>query len=196
MTVRICRALRWQCCKFMQQTKFGKSGIAVIMVMVLVIREYAAGCWNGASETESALDDAGHACVHACMHMAACTAEISHSTAVQAPPSCTCAEVQSASVSGLCVQVQPELHGMLPVEEGQFLGMQCMAMRWPNRLKQAAAVCNSLTLINKSQVVGDAADKQAFKAVEARFVVSHTGFWLAAVRQLHVTPASKPGSRY
>ncbi|DBA92220.1 TPA: hypothetical protein ACH3X1_015928 [Trebouxia sp. C0004] len=64
----------------------------------------------------------------------------------------------------------PELHGMLPVEEGQFLGMQCMAMRWPNRLKQAAAVCNSLTLINKSQVVGDAADKQAFKAVEARFV--------------------------
>ena len=92
--------------------------------------------------------------------------------------------------------MQPELHGMLPVEEGQFLGMQCMAMRWPNRLKQAAAVCNSLTLINKSQVVGDVADKQAFKAVEARFVVSHTGFWLAAVRQPHVTPASKPGERY
>ncbi|DBA95269.1 TPA: hypothetical protein ACH3X3_013163 [Trebouxia sp. C0006] len=45
-----------------------------------------------------------------------------------------------------------------------------MAMRWPNRLKQAAAVCNSLTLINKSQVVGDVADKQAFKAVEARYV--------------------------
>ena len=71
--------------------------------------------------------------------------------------------------------MQPELHGMLPVEEGQFLGLQCMAMRWPNRLKQAAAVCNSLTLINRSQVVGDAADKQAFTAVEARFVVSHTG---------------------
>ena len=84
---------------------------------------------------------------------------------------------------------------MLPVEEGQFLGMQCMAMRWPNRLKQAAAVCNSLTLINKSQVVGDAADKQAFKAVEARFVVSHIGMCLAAVIQLHVTPASKPGGR-
>ncbi len=62
---------------------------------------------------------------------------------------------------------------MLPVEDGQFTGMQRMAMRWPNKLKQAAAVCNSLTLINKKQVVGDAADKQAFKAVEARFLVSH-----------------------
>lgn len=85
---------------------------------------------------------------------------------------------------------------MLPVEEGQFLGMQCMAMRWPNRLKQAAAVCNSLTLINKSQVVGDVADKQAFKAVEARFVVSHNGNWLATMKQLHVTPAFKPCGRY
>ena len=67
--------------------------------------------------------------------------------------------------------VQPELHGMVPVEGGQFGGLQRMAMRWPNRLKQAAAVCNSLTLINRKQVVGDAADKQAFKAVEAQFVV-------------------------
>lgn len=67
--------------------------------------------------------------------------------------------------------VQPELHGMVPMEGGQFGGLQRMAMRWPNRLKQAAAVCNSLTLINRKQVVGDAADKQAFKAVEAQFVV-------------------------
>ena len=69
------------------------------------------------------------------------------------------------------VCVQPELHGMVPVEGGQFGGLQRMATRWPNRLKQAAAVCNSLTLINRKQVVGDAADKQAFKAVEAQFVV-------------------------
>jgi len=47
-----------------------------------------------------------------------------------------------------------------------------MAMRWPNRLKQALAVCNSLTLIGRNQLVGDDADKQAFKAVEARFLVS------------------------
>ena len=60
---------------------------------------------------------------------------------------------------------------MLPVEDGKFAALQQMAMRWPNRLKQAAAVCNSLSLINKTQVVGDAADKQAFKAVEARFLV-------------------------
>ncbi len=51
-----------------------------------------------------------------------------------------------------------------------------MAMRWPNRLKQALAVCNSLTLIGRNQLVGDDADKQAFKAVEARFLVSQD--WL------------------
>ena len=47
-----------------------------------------------------------------------------------------------------------------------------MGMRWPNCLKQALAVCNSLTLIGRNQLVGDDADKQAFKAVEARFLVS------------------------
>ena len=51
-----------------------------------------------------------------------------------------------------------------------------MAMRWPNRLKQALAVCNSLTLIGRNQLVGDDADKQAFKPVEARFLVSQD--WL------------------
>ena len=61
---------------------------------------------------------------------------------------------------------------MLPVEHGKFAPLQQMAMRWPRRLKQAVAVCNSLTLTTRSQVVGDLADKQAFKAVEARFLVS------------------------
>ena len=68
--------------------------------------------------------------------------------------------------------MQPELQGMLPVEQGRFAPLQQMAMRWPARLKQAVAVCNSLTLISKHQVVGDIADKQAFKAVEARLLVS------------------------
>ena len=70
------------------------------------------------------------------------------------------------------VWLQPELYGMLPVEGGQFTGLQRSAARWPDSLKQAAAMCTSLTLVNKRQVVGDLADKQAFKAVEARFLVS------------------------
>lgn len=67
--------------------------------------------------------------------------------------------------------MQPELHGMVPVEDGELGGLHQMAMHWPLRLKQAVAVCNSLTLIGKSQVVGDLADKQAFKAIEACFLV-------------------------
>ncbi|DBA77564.1 TPA: hypothetical protein ACH3X1_009370 [Trebouxia sp. C0004] len=64
----------------------------------------------------------------------------------------------------------PELHGMLPVEGAKFVGLQQSAVRWPEDLKQAAALCTSLMLVRKNQVVGDLADKQAFKAVEARFV--------------------------
>ena len=61
---------------------------------------------------------------------------------------------------------------MLPVEGAQFTGLQQSAVRWPEALKQAAALCTSLMLVRKIQVVGDVADKQTFKAVEARFVVS------------------------
>ena len=61
---------------------------------------------------------------------------------------------------------------MLPVQGAQFTGLQHSAVRWPEALKQAAALCTSLMLVRKGQVVGDVADKQAFKAVEARFVVS------------------------
>ena len=61
---------------------------------------------------------------------------------------------------------------MLPVEGAKFTGLQQLAVRWPKALKQAAALCTSLMLVRKNQVVGDVADKQAFKAVEARFVVS------------------------
>ena len=61
---------------------------------------------------------------------------------------------------------------MVPVEAGRFTGLQQSATRWPDSLKQAAALCTSLTLVGKGQVVGDVADKQALKAVEARFLVS------------------------
>lgn len=69
--------------------------------------------------------------------------------------------------------MQPELHGMLPVERGRFTGLQQSAVHWPDALREAAAVCNSLILITKHQVVGTVADKQAFTAVEAHFLVSH-----------------------
>lgn len=68
--------------------------------------------------------------------------------------------------------LQPELHGMVPVEGGHFTGLQQSATHWPDNLKQAAALCTSLTLVSKNQVAGDLADKQAFKAVEAQFLVS------------------------
>ena len=61
---------------------------------------------------------------------------------------------------------------MLPVEGAKFTGLQKLAARWPEALKQAAALCTSLMLVRKKQVVGDVADKQTFKAVEARFVVT------------------------
>ena len=69
---------------------------------------------------------------------------------------------------------------MLVVEGGQFTGLQQSATHWPDSLKQAAALCNSLTPVGKNQVVGDLADKQAFKAVEARFLVCNSVFhcWL------------------
>ena len=60
---------------------------------------------------------------------------------------------------------------MLPVVGGQLLSLQSDAVRWPNGLKQAAAVCNSLTLISRSQVAGELQEKRIFNAVEARFLV-------------------------
>ena len=82
--------------------------------------------------------------------------------------------------------VQPEFHGMVLVEGGSFSGIQKMAVRWPARLKQAAALCHSLNLIAKSQVVGDLADKQAFKAVEARFQVT-LGTYVCKQSVIHCT---------
>ena len=60
---------------------------------------------------------------------------------------------------------------MLPVVAGQFQSLQSDAVRWPVGLKQAAALCTSLTLITKSKVVGELDERRAFHAVEARFLV-------------------------
>ena len=70
----------------------------------------------------------------------------------------------------LCMQ--PRLQGMLPIVNGSFAALQKSAVQWPNSVKQCASVCNSLNLVNKLKVVGDVADYEAFKACEARFLVS------------------------
>lgn len=69
--------------------------------------------------------------------------------------------------------MQAELHGVLPVQSGEFQAMQKSAMRWPNRLKQAVAVCNSLSMVGKHTVAGVDMERDMFKAVEARFLVSY-----------------------
>lgn len=69
------------------------------------------------------------------------------------------------------VCVQAELHGVLPVQSGDFQAMQKSALRWPNRLKQAAAVCNSLNMVGKHTVAGVDMERTMFKAVEAHFLV-------------------------
>lgn len=62
---------------------------------------------------------------------------------------------------------------MLPVAHGefQFQEVQQSAVQWPASLKQCAALCNSLSLVSKGVMVGDAADLAAFKACEATFLV-------------------------
>lgn len=67
--------------------------------------------------------------------------------------------------------LQPHLHGVVPVVEGEFAPLQHSAVWWPTRLRQAAAVCNALTLVHRNKVLGDAAELAMYKAVEAHFVV-------------------------
>ena len=70
-----------------------------------------------------------------------------------------------------CV-VQAGLHGVVPVTRGCFEPLQENAFMPSNRLKQAFAVCNGLTMFNKSTVVGDDLGHRLFKLVEARFKAS------------------------
>lgn len=60
---------------------------------------------------------------------------------------------------------------MVPASNGRFEALQQNAVQWHNRLKQAAAVCNGLTMISKTLVVGDDMERKLFKGVEARFLV-------------------------
>ena len=75
----------------------------------------------------------------------------------------------------MCFQVlcnlQAELHGVLPVSNSCFEPLQQTAVSWSNTMKQAAAVCNSLSMVNKLRVVGADVERSLFKAVEGRFRV-------------------------
>ena len=64
------------------------------------------------------------------------------------------------------------MHGVIPIVEGESKGLQQNSVRWGNKLKQAVAVCNGLTMINKLRIAGDDVEQTLFKMVEARFVVS------------------------
>lgn len=69
--------------------------------------------------------------------------------------------------------LQASLHGVVPVQQGSFGTLQHSALRWSNRLRQACAVCHSLSMVNKASVAGLDVEWDLFKAVEARFLVSH-----------------------
>ena len=45
--------------------------------------------------------------------------------------------------------LQPELHGFVPTKDGAFEDLQQDPVHWSNSLKQCAAMCNSLNLINR-----------------------------------------------
>ncbi|DBA90734.1 TPA: hypothetical protein ACH3X1_003944 [Trebouxia sp. C0004] len=72
--------------------------------------------------------------------------------------------------TGTLTGTMPDLYGVIPVVEGNFASLQKDAVWWPIRLRQAAAVCNSLTFVRKNKVVGDAAEMKLCRAVEAHFV--------------------------
>lgn len=72
--------------------------------------------------------------------------------------------------------MQADLHGILPVHKGEFELLQKSALRWSNRLKQAVAVCNSLSMVSKNTVAGVDMERAMFKAVEAHFLVSSSSF--------------------
>lgn len=60
----------------------------------------------------------------------------------------------------------------MPVKHGCFESLQHNAVQWCHTLKQAAAVCHSLSMVNKSTVAGVDLERSLFKLVEARFLVS------------------------
>ncbi len=81
--------------------------------------------------------------------------------------------------------------------EGNFAPLQKEAVWWPARLRQAAAICNSLTFVRKNMVVGDPVDMKMCQAVEAHFVVGallvHNGAFLSFFHFFLQMMYSSPG---
>ena len=69
-------------------------------------------------------------------------------------------------------RLQVKLHGVIPVEDGCFRPLQQSSAYWNVRLRQAAAVCNSLTWVSRATLAGDDLERRLFDMVEARFLVS------------------------
>ena len=69
-------------------------------------------------------------------------------------------------------RLQVTLHGVIPVEDGGFRPLQQSSAYWNVRLRQAAAVCNSLTWVPRTSLAGDDLERRLFHMVEARFLVS------------------------
>ena len=74
-------------------------------------------------------------------------------------------------VTWLLVMLQAELHGIIPANGGKFEGLQQSAMRWSNRLRQAAGVCHSITMVHKTVLAREPMERSMFKLVEAQFLV-------------------------
>ncbi|DBA85718.1 TPA: hypothetical protein ACH3X1_005287 [Trebouxia sp. C0004] len=72
--------------------------------------------------------------------------------------------------TGTLTHSTAELHGVLPIQQAAFGPLQSHASRWSNQLRQAFAVCHSLSMGSKSVVAGDDMERTLFKAVEARFL--------------------------
>ena len=90
---------------------------------------------------------------------------------------------QDHGVTNLAMQwLQANLHGVLPVHQGSFASLQQNALRWSNRLKQACAVCHSLSMVGKTSVAGLDVERALFKAVEARFLVNLHHFLCHMIR--------------
>lgn len=59
-------------------------------------------------------------------------------------------------------------------QDGEITGPRREAIRWDNNVRKALALCNDLVPLHRSVLAGSQDEKQAFKSVEASFVVRAT----------------------
>lgn len=96
--------------------------------------------------------------------------------------------------------MQEGFFGMLPVSKAKFGTLQKFGMGWSRNLKFAGATCNGLVMKGKTSVIGDALEKQLFRAVEAQYVVSliascQSGYHLAFLCACMHLEKNSPGGK-